>query len=252
MEKLLTFSFKNSKAAFFDSLPSQPIKKVLIKLLLLLTTGFSIGIVLVGLFGSLINKIRPSELKMPVVLFLQNSPLLILLLFFFYGKSSKNLLKQLFPKTANRSILLTLLFYFVLLILMVLIFYIAALKDGFNSYLNATSEIFNQKTTFTYIIKSLLGFLIYLLLAAFEEFVFRFTFFRYIRKKGLMFALIISSIIFSFSHMNIGIPFSFLVGILLALHYEYTNSFAKTVFLHAFHNYFNIYYSMYFVTLMIK
>lgn len=71
-----------------------------------------------------------------------------------------------------------------------------------------------------------------------EEFIFRFTIFRFLRKKGFLLAVILSSFLFSLLHLYSPVSFfsSFIFGALMALYYEYSNSIIKTTILHTLHN----------------
>lgn len=78
-----------------------------------------------------------------------------------------------------------------------------------------------------------------LFLSAFmEEFIFRFTIFRFLRRKGFLFAVLLSSLLFALMHLYGTISFisSFVFGILMAVYYEYSNSLIKTIILHTLHN----------------
>lgn len=78
-----------------------------------------------------------------------------------------------------------------------------------------------------------------LFLSAFmEEFIFRLTIFRFLRRKGFLFAVLLSSLLFALMHLHGTISFisSLVFGILMAIYYEYSNSLIKTTILHTLHN----------------
>lgn len=91
---------------------------------------------------------------------------------------------------------------------------------------------------FTALAGAILNISLLFLSAFMEEFIFRFTIFRFLRRKGFLFAVILSSFLFSLLHLYTPISFisSFVFGILIATYYEYSNSFIKTTIIHTLHN----------------
>ena len=73
--------------------------------------------------------------------------------------------------------------------------------------------------------------------AIFEELFCRKALIKFLKPHGRLFAIIISSLLFGLIHMNVQqFIFAFIVGIILALIYEYTNSVVYTMVVHFINN----------------
>lgn len=248
----MTVKLKNNRGAFLKSLPTKHIKYPLLKSILVLIIGLPLSFILLGFSGFFIDQIKIQNINSFLGIVIQNSPFLLLCLIFFYKKDYKKLLVKIISKNKNKSTLITILFFAILFIVSFLIVFILEISNSSSGASNNLDKYFNSTLSFEYVMNSLLGLLMFVVLAAFEELVFRFTIFRHLRKKGLIYSLIISSLLFSLLHANIGIPFSFVAGIVFALHYEYTNNIISTILLHGLHNYLNIYYAGYFAYQLLK
>lgn len=240
---------KSNRSKFLESLKVMKIQFSFFKLVGVLVIGYVLGIVMAGLMGILTSHIKIPGFQLLIATLAQNLPVLLLLYLFLYKKDKSDLLVLLFPKKQKSSIFISTITYFALFIFTFIGLYIFYLNAGNK---NDLAGMFEYQLDNTYLLTSMLGLVTYLILAFMEELIFRFTIFRYLRKRGLVVALLASSLLFAVVHMNVGIPFALVAGIIFALHYEYSNSIIATTVVHAIHNYATFYYSSYLIYLLTK
>lgn len=239
---------------FINNLPAAPFKKTLLKSIFVLVVGIILSFILtIALLSfDFIKNFVPEHVTGK---FVQDFSIAALVLVFFFRSSISKLKGKLFPKATYKSYLatlFTLLFLFLITLAIFISLTIISQANRSEAQLKEIESFYSQKMDFGYLLQSFSGLLFLLIGAFFEEFIFRFTIFRFLRKKGLVMSLVISSLLFSLVHGNMAIPFSFLAGLIFALHYEYTNNFTRTFIIHALHNYFNVYYASYVTYLFIK
>lgn len=115
------------------------------------------------------------------------------------------------------------------------------------NYVNASPN----SITIDYLFSLVGTFFIFMFISLSEEFVFRFTIYRHLRRKGLLFALLITTALFTFVHgvFNLTLVISALI---YTLYYEYTNYFVGVVAIHTLNNFLVVYYSYYLTYLLWK
>jgi membrane protease YdiL (CAAX protease family) len=242
----------SSHKVFLKQLPSgDSRKKVLLKVLIVGLVGFFLSFVFT-IFTFLALKPDLSSLnywRFLLAIITQDLPIMLLTIVLFYRSEIKNICKQIFPKVANKSALI--IFGVMLLDLISIIFInlISYISNGSSEKFKLLEKYINSGSnsiSFEYLIGLSQSLLLFLFIAFAEEFVFRFTIFRHLRQKGLLFALLISSILFALPHGFNGIIGALVFGIIIAIYYEYTNYFFGTVIIHALRNLIILYYSYYF------
>lgn len=216
--------------------------------------GLSLGIVLSTVVLITLNlDIMDKSTSFVVSKLVQDVAIFGSLLVLFYRRSFKKILTQLLHANSNKSYIPSVITLLILLAITTTVFIFLYLWFGYDdTQSKVLQEYYNQDITIEYLKGSFFVFLFYLVGAFFEEFIFRFIMFRHLRRHGLLLALLISSVLFSLMHGNIGIPFSFVFGVAIALHYEITNNFFRSVAIHALHNYLSVYYASYIAYLLFK
>lgn len=238
----------NNRRAFLNSLPSDSERIPLVKIIGVLLLGIILSFVFVIAFSPVIQRVHPNFQQFAGVT-IQDFPIISLFIWMYYRyrKSHNSIVANLSPAKRHNTRLITIFSYLLMFGVTFFVFYLMMRTS--NEPINYTdvSSFYEAEINTRYVMMSLLGLVFYFMLAFFEEFVFRFVIFRNLRAKGLVYAVVISSLIFAIAHMNIGLPFSFLAGVIFALHYEYTNSLLATAALHALHNYLSFFYASYLV-----
>ncbi len=240
--------------AFLANLPARAnVIKTLFKSVAGLALGIGLSFLLnITLLSSSLSTVYESKI-FTIGTVTQNILLLLFFVLLFYSKSYKNIKGQLFQKYSNKSYIVTISVILLLFIITTAVFILS--NNGLKLDENQLAEVakyYDQPITITYLFSSFFGLFFYLITAFFEEFIFRFTIYRFLRRSGLVLALAISSLLFALVHGGTSVPFSFIFGIFAALHYEQTNSFTRTVVIHALHNYLNIYYASYLAYILLK
>lgn len=246
----------NPHAAFLEALPKVGFKSNLKKLLVVFIVGIFLSLVSVIIItvGFKIEEQKQSNLEYLILFSAQHIPLFLTTLFLFYkGTPKKNVLSQLKSKITNKSVLLIGLVLLINLLLGIALILYAFTYGGrtdtasyqwLAQYINAGES----KITLEYLMKITTSLFIFIGIAFIEEFIFRFTLFRFFRSKGLVIALLISSGLFAFFHGNAFLD-AFIFGVIIALYYEYTNNFFGAVIIHTFTNQFIVFYSYYLASL---
>ena len=86
-----------------------------------------------------------------------------------------------------------------------------------------------------------------------EEYMFRYVLYRYLRRYGIVFAAITSSMLFGFLHMNfLQLVFAACMGIVLCYVYEKTGTIVSAIFIHMLNNSISILFCMEGVSEQIK
>lgn len=246
--------FKNTEAhlAFLASLPDEPWKKVLLKVALIGIFGFLLSLIsVVAALATIKYDPKASgNWKFLMMIVAQDFPVFILTLFLFYRGRFKVIYPELWPRISNKSLLLVIGLLLLNLILGTGFNLITFIFSGspeavgwLENYINSGQE----RITPAYLYLLFQSLTVFVFISFFEEFVFRFTVFRFLRKGGLFVALMVSSILFGFIHGSNGTLGAILFGVLMALYYEYTNNLLLIIVIHAFHNLLIVYYS-YFLT----
>jgi len=232
-----------ARKEFLMALPQLSLQKIILKIIFAIILVFSFIALYIGItemVGFKTGSLREPYTNriMEDYVFLVAGVVLTYLVF--YKRSIRNLLGSLFPKKANRSLKL---FIFVLIIdlLIVLFFAIFDIKNWDQRILNENkvkiiSEMGSKRGQL--LINSLLISLILFANAAAEEFIFRFTLYRFLRKYGFLLAVFISSLFFFSIHYFTlrSIIQHLLFGALMCFYYEYSNSILRTTIIHTFHN----------------
>ncbi|OGE25309.1 hypothetical protein A3H85_02460 [Candidatus Daviesbacteria bacterium RIFCSPLOWO2_02_FULL_40_8] len=221
---------------FLDSLPSISFKEFFIKIFLIF---FSVSLIIYTLHKPIVQ-FYSSNYYLSIIgsmypTIIEHLFYITLIAILFYKFELGKLLRQLFPHKVNKSLTL----FFTTLALILIIPFVIRLIGGLQIHPALNEATPNQ------VIEKLFNPLALLLLSGFlfirafiEEFIFRFVIFRFLRRKGLLISVIISTLLFSLLH-QFGFVASintFIFGALIALYYEYSNSFLKTVFLHLLNN----------------
>lgn len=241
---------------FLNNIPQITIKSLFTKITLLLIFGLLLSIVSV-IATLVISQSNPqgSNLERLVLILSQNLPFFIITIIIFYRKDLKNMWASLTPAVSLKSFKLILIVLTIFLIEGLIVNYIQFgilfTDDKFEFLKNYVSQG-EDKITLPYLITLSQSIVLFLAVAFFEEFIFRFTIFRYLRGKGILTALIISSVLFSLAHGSYSALSIFIFGIIISLYYEYTNYFWGTVLIHLIYNQFILYYTYYLVYLILK
>lgn len=242
---------KETRQTFLKDLPLESVRSVLLRMLIVFLVGFllSISLILIILLTLDYNPLKQKSFNYLFTIIVQDISFFLLVFILFYKRNLRQILSQLFPKTVNRAIVPVLLFLLINLIIGVSITIISFVFAGRNAevwkwlsnYINSGPS--NISVDYLYILfVSLLGWLI---VGFFEEFIFRFTLYRFLRKRSFLLALFLSSLIFGLIHGSQGPVGAVIFGVTVALYYEFTNNFWGTVLLHALENVFIVYYSYY-------
>lgn len=241
---------------FLNNIPQITIKNLFTKITLLFIFGLLLSIVSV-IATLVISQSNPqgSNLERLVLILSQNLPFFIITIIIFYRKDLKNMWASLTPIISVKSYKLILVVLAVFLISGLLVNYvqfgILFTDDKFEFLKNFVSQG-EHKITLPYLITLSQSIVLFLSVAFFEEFIFRFTIFRYLRKKGILIALVLSSLLFTFAHgLHAGLS-TFIFGVLIALYYEYTNYFWGAVLIHLIYNQIIFYYSYYLIYLILR
>lgn len=241
---------------FLDNIPNISTKSLFAKIVSLSFFGFLFSVVSV-IATLVISQSSPqgSNLERLGLIMSQNLPFFIITVMIFYSKDSKKLWSNLSSDVAVKSpkLILAVLAFFLIegLITNYVQFGILFTSDKFE-FLKSIVSQGEDKITMSYLVILFQSIMLFLVVAFFEEFIFRFTIFRHLRRKGILVALIVSSILFTFAHGSYSALSIFIFGIVISLYYEYTNYFWGTVFIHLIYNQFILYYSYYLVYLMLK
>ena len=239
---------------FISSLPSASFKASLLKSIVVLVIGTVLSIVLSVLLFSL-DALKDLMSEFAISKLVQDLVISALIIIVFFRSTMPKTKGLLLPKVRYKSYAASLFTLFTLFLIVSVAFISLAISSQTNlseTQLEEIKNFYSQKMDFNYLIKSAQGLLFLLIGAFFEEFVFRFTIFRYLRRRGFLLSLVASSLLFSLVHTTTGIPFAFIAGLIFAIHYEYTNNLVTTSIVHAFHNYFNVYYASYVAYLFIR
>jgi|688.fasta_scaffold00913_7 membrane protease YdiL (CAAX protease family) len=243
-------------AAFLEALPKIGLKSILKRLLVVFIIGIFLSLISVIIItvGFKIEEPKQSNLEYLLLFSAQHIPLFLTTLFLFYkGIPKKNVLSQLRSKITNKSVWLiglALLINLILGILLILYSFTYGVRTDIASYQWLTQYINagESKITLEYLMKISTSLFIFISIAFIEEFIFRFTLYRFFRSKGLLLALLISSGVFAFFHGNAFLD-AFIFGVVIALYYEYTNNFFGAVIIHTLTNQFIVFYSYYLAAL---
>ena len=248
----------NYREQFLSNLPDEPLKKTIGKIIVLFLFGFILSLILlfISFFVFKINLFSGENKSFLILLILQDLPFIILAILLFYRKISlKNIFSQLLINTSNKSIKMLLIF---LLLDFLVAFILNFVTFGINTspeklkwletYINSSPNTINL----SYLILLLTSFLSFTVIAFCEEFIFRFTIYRYLRKHGFILAIISTSILFGILHGNTGFVSTFVFGIIVAIYYEYSNNFFGSVLLHILSNQFIVFYSYFLVYNLIR
>lgn len=241
---------------FLSNLPDLPLKKVIIYILILLIIGFCLSLIsiTIALILTKVSLLKGSNFDFSIGILAQDLPIAILAFILFYKLNIKKVSLQLNPKRVSRSPLLffgAIFFIFIIGLIMNLATF-ATNKDP-NSWkflLNYVNKGVD-KITPSYIYLYLTSFIAMLILGIFEEFIFRFTIYRFLRKHGIFLALILSSILFSLIHGNVNISI-IIFSIIISLYYEYSNNFLGVVLIHVINNQLMVFYVNYLTYLILR
>lgn len=247
-------SWYKYRKAFLDNLPNVDAKGVIVKAILGVIIGISVSILpTLGILSLESFKNLSSSNNFVISKLIQDVTLLTIFLLLFYKGSYKKIRNQLSQVNANKSYVVSIGILILLFLITTSIFVFLTRNINLDpSQVGEIENFYSQNITLNYLWKSLLGIFFLTIVAFFEEFIFRFTIYRHLRKKSILLALVFSSLLFSLAHGNIAIPFSFIFGIIIALHYEFTNNFTRTFVIHALHNYLNVYYAPYVAYMLLR
>lgn len=235
---------------FLNSLPDETRRKSLLKILFVGLSGFPL-LLIPAVFIIISTKykfINSNDWIFFLLITAQDMPVFILTLLVFYRKKMIISLKQILQAVSNRSAFLICGVLLVNLIIGTIFSLFRFNLTEIKHYINSV----NDEITINYFYQLFRSFCFYAIIAFFEEFIFRFTIFRYLRKHGLILALILSSLLFGIVHGSDRLLLSFLFGVVIALYYEYTNYFIGTVIIHALYNLLIGYYSYYLAYLILR
>lgn len=241
---------KNNQARqlFLEELPRESIRKVFLKILLVVLFFLVLSIITYLIQATFM----PEENLFAILSFIH--PFFILTLVLFYRGRIKEMVSQLFPKIANKSVRL------ILGILMIELL-LGTISGLISFTLLRTPERWDwlekyvhsglNEISFEYLQITFLSFVYFLFIAFTEEFVFRFTTYRFLRRRSLLLALLVSSILFTTIHGVFNLNY-FIFAIIIALYYEYTNFFVGSVFIHAVHNLFIVFFSRFLTYIILR
>jgi len=227
-----------TRKSFLSQLPNETFKKVVIKIILLFSIGILVSSILAILGVGVVELTNlTSNFSFSLIIFLQNIGFLsVTLLLFYKGNLGETITKN--KKETNKlrcylvggNILFILLLFSVIAILSLMFNKL----DSIESYQKIV-DLGEDKVTVSYIGNYLLTLLTFLFIAFSEEFVFRHTIYRFLRRYGMVLAILVSSILFYIVHEQI-IHIGFIYGVILCLYYEYTNDFKGLVLTHTINN----------------
>lgn len=218
---------------FLNNLPNLSLGKAFFKIILTGILSFVLIILLILISEGL--KLKGNIIENFVYL-----AAVISCYFIFYKGHLRKTLADLLPKTINRSIKFFLLI-FAIDFLIVLVFGLININNSSQELINnAAKQIASESGKKSFLVGLLSSFFIMFIGAAAEEFLFRFTIFRVLRKFGFFFAAIVSSFFFILIHqLSAGsIISNLLFGLLMCFYYEYSNSFLRISMIHTIHNLF--------------
>lgn len=233
-ETYLALSKHEAHKKFLNNLPNLSLGKTFFKIILTGILSFVLIIPLAVISESL-------ELKGNVIEnFIFYLIPVISCYFIFYRGDLRKTLADLLPKTINRSVK-----FFLLILtidfLIVLVFGMIDINNTSQELINDVAKQIASESGKEPFLRGLLSsFFIIFIGAAAEEFLFRFTIFRVLRKFGFFFAAITSSFLFVLIHqLSISSIISVLLfGLLMCFYYEYSNSFLRIAMIHTIHNLF--------------
>lgn len=244
------------RRAFLKYLPDQPLKSVSVKVILSLVVGFILSIVSVmGTLVLLSNWVGTGNQPFIVTKISQDLPLLLIVLIFFYRGRLKESFLEIVPKTANKSLLLiagSLVTFLAFGVLSTVINYRFIYPPEAWVWLENYIQANPDHISLGYATELSISLVFFIVVAFSEEFVFRFTIYRFLRRHGFLLALVVSSLLFSLLHASTGFVGVLFFAIFITIYYEYTNHFLGAVVIHTFYNLLIPYYVNYLTYLVLR
>lgn len=235
----LLHDFHTTRDYFIAHLPVVTMRVVVFKLITTIIAGLILSIVFVTFGAFLIEQTGLSnQHSYSLMIILQDLGILIVTLVVFYRNKNINIFPTN-PKRTNKLRKHLLLGNIIFVVLFTLITQTISLVHNYSDTISSLQKYINMgedRITINYLFNYLIGFITLIFIAFTEEFIFRHTFFRFLRKHGLILSILFSSILFHIIHGQI-FHIGFVYGIILCLYYEYTNDFKGIVITHTINNF---------------
>lgn len=238
---------------FIAHLPVLSLRVVAIKLIVALITGFVLSLIFVVFGALLIEQTGLSgQNSLYLMIILQDLGILIVTLLVFYRSISIGL----FPKNSLRTHKLRkylLLGNITFVVLFILVSNVVSLAQNYSETILSFQKYISMgedRVTTNYLINYLIGLITLIFIAFVEEFIFRHTIFRFLRKHGLILSILFSSVLFHIIHGQI-FHIGFFYGVILCLYYEYTNDFKGIVITHTINNFLLSFVPFYFAHMFV-